>query len=64
MKKLNRYEDRANYDKLFTPIDIFGNVYNRLIMYRGDEFHKSNDYFGTTLQDGRLTQVFFLKFDR
>jgi len=64
MKKLNRFEDRTNYEKIFTPIDVFGNVYNRLIMYKGDEFHKSNDYFGSSIQDGRLTQVFFLKFER
>lgn len=64
MKRLNRIEDRASYDRLFTPIDVFGNVYNRLIMYRGDEFHKSNDYFGTSLHDGRLTQVFFLRFEK
>lgn len=42
-------------------IDIIGNVYNRLIMYRSDIYHKSNKYFGTGLRDGRLTQVFFVK---
>jgi len=61
MKQINRLEQKQLYDNLFTPIDIIGNVYNRLIMYRGDLFHKSNDYFGTTKYDSRLTQVFFLK---
>ena len=42
-------------------IDIIGNVYNRLIMYRSDVYHKSNKYFGDTIQNGRLTQVFFVK---
>lgn len=64
MMQINRIEQKELYDRLFTPVDIIGNVYNRLVMYRGDIFHKSNDYFGSTLQDSRLTQVFFLKFDR
>ena len=64
MLKINRIEQTELYDKLFTPIDIIGNVYNRLVMYRGDIFHKSNDYFGSTFEDSRLTQVFFLKFEK
>jgi hypothetical protein len=64
MKQINRTEKKDLYDSLFTPVDIIGNVYNRLVMYRGDIFHKSNDYFGSTKEDSRLTQVFFLKFDR
>lgn len=40
-------------------VDRVGNVYNRLILYRGDLFHASLDYFGSNLQDGRLFQVFF-----
>jgi hypothetical protein len=64
MTKINRKERQDLYNDLFNPVDIIGNVYNRLVMYRGDIFHKSNDYFGTTKQDGRLTQVFFLKFER
>lgn len=40
-------------------VDRFGNVYNRLVLYRGDLFHTSLDYFGSDLQDGRLFQTFF-----
>ncbi len=64
MTKINRVEQKDLYDRLFSPVDIIGNVYNRLVMYRGDIFHKSNDYFGSTIQDSRLTQVFFLKLER
>lgn len=60
MTKINRQERKDLYDEIFEPVDIIGNVYNRMVMYRGDIFHKSNDYFGKTLQDSRLTQVFFL----
>jgi hypothetical protein len=40
-------------------VDRIGNVYNRLILYRGDLFHVSLDYFGKNMHDGRLFQTFF-----
>lgn len=40
-------------------IDVIGNKYNRLIMYRGDLFHASLDYFGDSNENGRLFQLFF-----
>lgn len=63
MTKINRQERMDLYNSLFTPVDVIGNVYNRLVMYRGDIFHKSNDYFGTSKYDGRLIQVFFIKYE-
>lgn len=39
--------------------DIIANRYNRLVLYRGDLFHSSLDYFGSTSEDGRLFQLFF-----
>lgn len=37
-----------------------GNVYNRLVLYRGTLNHRSiMPGFGSTHEDGRLTQVFF-----
>lgn len=36
-----------------------GNVFNRLILYRGKQFHSSLDYFGNSLNNGRLFQTFF-----
>lgn len=39
--------------------DQVGNIYNRLVLYRGDLFHASVDYFGSDNQDGRLIQTFF-----
>lgn len=52
--------DYEGYD--YTKYDLFdriGNRYNRLIIYRGDLFHASLDYFGNDLQNGRLFQTFF-----
>lgn len=43
------------------PMDVIGNVFNRLILYKADTYHKSTEYFGDTLENGRLTQVFFVK---
>jgi hypothetical protein len=60
LKTINRVENINLYDELFTPIDNIGNVFNRLILYPGDAFHKSNDYFGNSVEDGRLVQVFFV----
>lgn len=64
MMQINRVEQKELHDNLFSAVDVIGNVYNRLVMYKGDIFHKSNDYFGSTMQDSRLTQVFFLKFEK
>lgn len=64
MMKINRQERQDLYDSLFTPVDAIGNVFNRLVMYRGDIFHKSNDYFGKTKYDSRLIQVFFISYEK
>jgi len=40
--------------------DIIGNVFNRLVLYKATEFHKSTKYFGNTNENSRLTQVFFI----
>lgn len=45
-------------------VDRFGNVYNRLVLYRGDLFHVSLDYFGNSKENGRLFQLFFFNTER
>ena len=45
-------------------VDRIGNVYNRLIMYRADNYHVSLDYFGQNMHDGRLFQVFLFNTER
>ena len=40
-------------------VDTIGNVFNRMIIYRGSMFHASLDYFGQDKWDGRLFQTFF-----
>ena len=45
-------------------VDKLGNMYNRLVIYRGDLYHMSLDYFGRDLQTGRLFQTFFFNTER
>lgn len=45
-------------------VDRIGNLYNRIVLYRGDLYHVSMDYFGENLQDGRLFQTFFFNTER
>jgi hypothetical protein len=61
----NGEENHEAYD--YTKWDLFdriGNKYNRLVIYRGDLFHASLDYFGDNLQNGRLFQTFFFNTER
>lgn len=64
LKTINSHEDVELYRQLFTPTDYIGNVFNRLVIYKGDTYHKSSKYFGSTNDDSRLTQVFFITFDK
>ena len=52
------YRDSQDMTK-WEMTDFIGNVYNRLVLYRGDIFHTSLDYFGRDKYDGRLFQTFF-----
>jgi hypothetical protein len=63
MKQINSQERKDLHDNLFEKTDSFGNVFNRIAIYPGNVFHKSNNYFGTNRENGRLTQVFFVKFE-
>jgi hypothetical protein len=56
---INAKENVKLYNELFTPVDYVGNVFNRLVIYNGETYHKSTEYFGTDKHDSRLTQVFF-----
>jgi hypothetical protein len=44
--------------------DVVGNKYNRLVIYRGDLFHASIDYFGDNKDNGRLFQTFFFNTEK
>ncbi len=50
----------TSYHSMFDEIVQVNNVYNTLIIYEGRHFHAANQFFGKTLQDSRLAQVFFV----
>jgi hypothetical protein len=50
--------DARDYSK-WDMTAMVGNVFNRLVLYRGDMFHRSLEYFGKDKHDGRLFQTFF-----
>ena len=52
------YQDSRDMTK-WEMVDFIGNKYNRLVIYQGDLFHSSLDYFGTDINSGRLFQTFF-----
>jgi hypothetical protein len=45
---------------MFDEVVRVNNVYNTLILFEGDMFHSANNFFGSTLNDSRLVQVFFI----
>ena len=50
----------TSYHSMFDEVVRVNNVYNTLIIYEGRHFHAANDFFGKTLEDSRLAQVFFI----
>ena len=64
-KRLMRdFISENNMNVKWELVDRFGNIYNRMVLYRGDIFHVSMDYFGQDKYDGRLFQVFFFNTER
>lgn len=49
-----------DFHSMFDEIVRINNVYNTLILFEGDVFHAANNFFGKTLEDSRLAQVFFI----
>lgn len=50
----------TSYHSMFDEVVRVNNVYNTLIIYEGRHFHAANQFFGKTLKDSRLAQVFFI----
>jgi len=43
----------------FEPVDVLGNVYNRLVIFDASAIHSASQYFGTVMENSRLWQMFF-----
>lgn len=49
------FVDRTPYE----PVDVCGNVYNRLVIFSGGCIHSASEYFGDCLENCRLWHMFF-----
>jgi hypothetical protein len=47
--------DKTPYD----TVDVFGNIFNRLVIFDGGCIHAASEYFGSDLYDCRLWHMFF-----
>ncbi len=58
----NNGEDKRDViNSMFTETVRVNNMYNRLLVYEAEQFHGGNNFFGSTDEDSRLTQIFFIK---
>lgn len=54
------HPESRNFDRTpFEQIDVFGNVYNRLVIFNAGYLHSASEYFGFNQQNSRLWQMFF-----
>lgn len=57
--EFGKHDDAWNLDKWQCHLEV-KNVFNRLILYKGTQYHRSMiPGFGNNYDNGRLTQVFF-----
>jgi hypothetical protein len=45
-------------------VSTIGNIFNRLVLFRANQYHMSLDYFGEDFNDGRLIQLFFFSTEK
>tara|TARA_Y100000590_G_scaffold416984_1_gene516247 strand:+ start:877 stop:1830 length:954 start_codon:yes stop_codon:yes gene_type:complete len=60
-EKLHYEEVYLKYEKYFLEQIRFQNVFNRMIVYDTNEFHRANNYYSGTEKESRLTLVFFIE---
>lgn len=48
----------SNYEE-WEKINTYGNLYNRCVIFCGKYSHQSDEYFGNSLENSRLFQIFF-----
>jgi len=44
-------------------VDTVGNVFNRLVLFNSKLIHSASSYFGDTVHDSRLFQIFFFNLE-
>jgi len=61
---LNRYNYgrmRRRHNAHFNPVATIPNKFNRLILFDGNLYHRAHKFFGTSVEDARLTLTSFFK---
>ena len=53
-------KNHEKHEDCFIEKTRFANIYNRMIMYDTNEFHRANSYYNDVGKDARLTLVFFI----
>ena len=43
----------------YQPVDVIGNVFNRLVIFDAHLLHAASEYFGSNINNGRLFHIFF-----
>lgn len=43
----------------YEPVDVLGNVFNRLVIFDAGLIHSASEYFGYNMENSRLWQMFF-----
>jgi hypothetical protein len=43
----------------YQEVDVFGNVFNRLVLFNSHSIHSATDYFGYNIYNCRMWQMFF-----
>ena len=56
-------QNAGNYHA-WEQVDNIGNVFNRLILFNAQHWHRSLEYFGDSKENGRLFQTFFFSTER
>lgn len=51
--------DRTPYES----VDVYGNVFNRLVIFDGGCIHAASEYFGSNKDDSRMWHMFFFDAD-
>jgi hypothetical protein len=48
----------------FDVVDVVGNKYNRLVLFDAQLIHAASEYFGNSIENGRLFQMFFFDLEK
>ena len=51
---------RRKINSHYKPITTAPNKFNRILIFNSHNFHRAQNFFGTSLEDSRLTLVTFL----